>query len=274
MTFNPFNMTGTPFLILYGVLLMVTIIAGIAIPRWLRTEGRRQPIDDPDQLAVLCGGRARFADSLVTRLLTRGDLSMIGKNSFGAKPGARGATAAEMSVLSLAAPIQWSAIIRRLPDYAEPIEAKLVALGLWIDDGEKAGTRFWQTLPYMMLIAFGSIKLLVGEARHKPVGFLTGLLIVTVILAAIRFFAIDRRTAAGVDVVDVAKRQHQRLKIAPTTDEAALGVALFGTTVLAGSSFAAFHQMRAASGSSGGDSGGSSDGGSGCGGGGCGGCGG
>lgn len=274
MTLNPFDLTGGPFLTLYCVLLIVATVAAILIPYRMRAAGRRQRVTDPDMLAVLGGGRLRFADALVTRLLARGDLSMPTRDSFTVKPGAKGATAAEISILSLSSPIRWSAIASRLPGYAEAVERRLTAAGLWISAAEAARIRFWQTLPFMMLIGFGAIKLLVGEARHRPVGFLTGLLVLTLIAAAVRWFTIDRRTQAAIDAVAEAKRDHRRLKIAPTGDEAALGVALFGTTVLAGSAYADFHRMRAASdGGTGGDGGGSSDGGGGCGGGGCGGCG-
>jgi uncharacterized protein (TIGR04222 family) len=274
LTLNPFDLTGGPFLLLYGLMLVAAIATGALIPRWMRPEGRRQEVTDPDILAILGGGRTRFVDAVVARLLTRGDLRMASAKTFAARTGARGGTAAETAILTLSAPIEWSTIAGHLRGYAEPVETKLATLGLWIDKAGIDRLRFWQTLPYMMLIGFGAIKLMVGEARHRPVGILTGLLIMTLILAAIRWFTVDRRTAAAVHAIEDAQLRHSRLKIAPTADEAALGVALFGTMVLSGSAFGDFHRLRTTTGDSGsgGGDGSGSDGGGGCGGG-CGGCG-
>jgi uncharacterized protein (TIGR04222 family) len=275
LTLNPFDLTGGPFLLLYGLMLVAAIAAGALIPRRMRPEGRRQEVTDPDMLAMLGGGRTRFADGVVARLLTRGDLRMASAKTFAPRTGARGGTAAEIAILTLSAPIEWSTIAAHLRGYAEPVETKLARLGLWIDKAGIARLRFWQTLPYVVLIGFGAIKLMVGEARHRPVGILTSLLILTLILAAVRWLTVDRRTAAAVRAIADAQLRHSRLKIAPTADEAALGVALFGTMVLSGSAYGDFHRLRTTTGDSGsgGGDGSGSDGGGGCSGGGCGGCG-
>ncbi|MDK2769515.1 MAG: TIGR04222 domain-containing membrane protein [Sphingomonas sp.] len=80
---------------------------------------------------------------------------------------------------------------------------------------------------------------------------------------------------AGTEALSTARKNADRIRRAPQTGETAMAVALFGTAVLAGSEFDAFHKLRAASGDGGGSGGdsGSDGGGSGCGGGGCGGCG-
>jgi uncharacterized protein (TIGR04222 family) len=275
MGLGPFDLTGGPFLILYLVLLVAAAVAGFVIPVRLRPPGRKQDIVDPDVLAVLAGGKGRFVEALVARLLARGALVILGRSGFGAKAGASGNTAAEQRVLALTAPIKWTTIQSQIADYAEPVARKLAGSGLHMTDEEAARTRWWQTLPYVLLIGFGTIKLMVGEARGKPVGFLIGLLVVTAVFAAIRWFALDRRTQAAHDALAEAASRNERLKRAPTTSEIGTAVALFGTGVLAGSAWNDFHRMRSASSGDGGSSS-SSDGGSGCGGGGsgCGGCGG
>ena len=126
-------------------------------------------------------------------------------------------------------------------------------------------------LPLLALIAFGAIKLMVGLSRDRPVGFLVVLLIATAILAVIRWRAIDRCTRAGRAALARVRQEAERIKAAPTRQEMATAVALFGTAVLAGSAFAPLHTLRAGSSAgSGGCGGGGGDGG---GGGGCGGCG-
>lgn len=275
MGLGPFDLTGGPFLILYATLLLAAVVAGFIIPERLRPPGRKGSAPDPDMLAVLAGGKNRFVEAVVARLLARDALLLSGRNAFTPKPGARGDGAAELCVLALSAPIKWSTIQLQLADYADPVAGRLTGSGLYMSDEEASRVRWWQTLPYVLLIGFGTIKLMVGEARGKPVDFLIVLLFLTAICGAIRWFTLDRRTQAGREALADAASRHDRLKRAPTTGEIGTAVALFGTGVLAGSAWQDFHRMRTAgdSGSSSGDSSSSDGGGSGCGGGGCGGCG-
>lgn len=278
MSLGPFDMTGGPFLVLYGVLLVFTIVAGFAIPRWLRPAGRETArTKDPLELAWLAGGQTRVADTVVARLLSSRALEMTGDSKFRSVHRDAARNSAEASVLTMPGLIGWGDMERALKSYAEPIERKLVSAGMAISAGTSWQLRFWQTTPYFLLLAFGAIKWTVGSARDKPVGFLTALLILTAVLALIRFLAVDRKTRAGAEALDAATLQSGRLRDAPTNGEMDVAVALFGTTVLVGSGYAAFHTLRNPSssgdGGSGGDSGGDGGGG-GCGGGGCGGCGG
>ena len=275
MPLGPFDLTGGPFLLLYGALLVFTIVVGIAIPRWLRPEGRAPRNPDIDHLAFLAGGTSRFAEAVTTRLLATRQLVMDGKKFLAG--GLGGATAAERSVLALPQPASWEAVAGAIGRHADPIRERLVTDGLLMDGWTALQLRFWQTTPYLLLFAFGWTKVQIGEARGKPVGFLIALLVITVVFALLRFAVLDRRTRAGKEVIEEARERSERLRRAPAEGETGLAVALFGTAVLAGSAWGDFHRMRAASGdggSGGGGDGGSGCGGGGCGGGGCGGCGG
>jgi uncharacterized protein (TIGR04222 family) len=270
---SPFDLTGGPFLTLYGALFAMALVAGFIIPRWLRPDGGSTRALDPEQLAWLAGGRDRVSDSVVARLLANGSLSLIG-SKFDINAQGRGSTAAERSVLALRSPASWGKVDGALKRHSSAIEERLVASGLLIDGSTGWQMRFWQTLPYLLLIGFGAIKLDIGISRDRPVGFLTIFLVVTAVFALIRFLALDRRTRAAIEALSDARARSERLQRAPTPGEMDMAVALFGTAVLVGSGWAGFHQLRSASsGSDGGSS--SSDGGgsSGCGGGGCGGCG-
>ncbi len=267
MPLGPFDLTGGPFLLLYGALLIFTIIVGIAIPRWLKPEGRAPRNPDIDHLAFLAGGTSRFAEAVTTRLLATKQLVMDGKKFLAGELG--GTTAAERSVLALPQPANWDAVAGAIGRHADPIRERLIADGLLMDGWTGLQLRFWQTSPYFLLFAFGWTKLQIGEAREKPVGFLIALLVITGVLAMFRFALLDRRTRAGEEMLGEARERSERLRRAPAEGETGLAVALFGTTVLVGSAWGDFHRMRAASGDSG--SGGGGDGGSGCGGGGCGG---
>jgi len=275
MSLGPFDLTGGPFLQLYGVLLILTILAGLIIPRWLRPEGRTPRKTDTDHLAFLAGGSARFAEAVTTRLLATRQLVMDGKDKFLAG-GLGGGTPAERSVLALPQPASWGAISGAVGRHADPIRARLVADDLLMDSGTAWQMRFWQTSPYFLLFAFGWIKLEIGQARERPVGYLTLLLVLTAFLALIRFAILDRRTRAGRELLAETRARSERLSRGAAADETDLAVALFGTTVLVGSAWGDFHRMRTTSGDSGSGGGGDGGGGGGggCGGGGCGGCGG
>lgn len=274
MSLGPFDWTGGPFLILYLVLLVIVVIAGVIIPARQLPEGRRQKVSDPDQLAFLAGGRARFADGVVARLLAGRALVMNGKDKLDVRM-RNGTGAAENSVLALTAPLDWPRIERTLRPTANGLHQRLQRAGLMLTSAERSNLRYWALLPYLTLLMFGATKWFIGDARERPVGFLTVLLVVTAILALIRAFTIPKLTRAGVAALGDAREEADRIRRAPLTGEMGLAVALFGTTVLAGSDLDAFHRMRAASGGDGGSSGGDGGGdGGGCGGGGCGGCGG
>jgi len=275
MDLGPFDLAGGPFLKLYAVLFVLTLIAGLAIPRWLKPDGNDGRVDDADSLAYLAGGTARFTDAVVARLLSVRALALTGKDRFHAELRNAGRTPAERSVLAIPAEPKWPAIARVVKPHAEPIERKLVAGGLLMDRATLWQMRFWQTSPWLLLFVFGAIKWKVGEMRHRPVGILTAFLIVTLVFALIRFIAVDRRTRGGVVALQTARDRSARLRRAPTAPETDLAVALFGTVVLVGSGWDGFHKLRtASSGDSGGSSSDGGGGGGGCGGGGCGGCGG
>lgn len=274
MSLGPLDLPGGPFLQLYGILLAMTLVAGLIIPRWLRPEGRTPRNTDTDELAYLAGGSARYGDAVVSRMLAKRLLVIDTGDRFQAAK-VPGETPVERNVMALSQPARWRAIEHVVARHADGVRARLVDNDLLMDAATALQMRFWQTLPYFLLIGLGIAKLIVGEARHRPVGFLVMLLVLTAVLAVFRFAVVDRRTRAGIEVLDTARQRADRIRRAPASDETDLAVALFGTAVLAGSGWEGFHRMRTAS--SGGDSGssGGGDGGgsSGCGGGGCGGCG-
>jgi uncharacterized protein (TIGR04222 family) len=280
MSLGPFDLAGEPFLILYICLFAAAIVAGLVIPPRLRPEGQARTVGDPDQLALLAGGRVRFGDTVAARLLASGAVEMAGRNSFVIARERPSSSPAETAVMALPSPARWRDISATLKSYAEPLERQMVAAGLLMSDSERSNLRYWATLPYLMLFAFGLTKLVIGDLRDRPIGYLTILLIFTALAAALRWFVIDRRTWAGQRALADARGRAERIRKAPASDEVGLSVALFGTAVLAGSGWDDFHKLRSAA--AGGDAGSGSSSssgwggggdGAGCGGG-CGGCGG
>lgn len=276
MPLGPFDLNGPAFLQLYGVLFVLATLAALTVPHLLRPEGGAARTLSADEIAYLSGGRDRFCDTIVARLIAQGALAIGAGDRFWILTPGSGRTPAERRLLALPDRSKWSAVAATLAEAAPAVERRLVDAQLLMEAGARMWMRLWQSMPYLLLIGFGAIKLEVGAARDRPVGYLTLLLLLTTGSALVRFLVLDRRTRAGRRTVAEARANAGRLRRAPTASEADIAVALFGTAVLAGSPWAEYHRLRSASsgdGGSGGDSSSSSDGG-GDGGGGCGGCGG
>ncbi len=265
--FSHENWSGGQFLALYVILLFVAIYLGFAVPRYLRGRGSRVRALNTEDTAYLSGGAERLFELIVARLLTSQLVTVTTEKKFDIARTATARNASEASVLALPSPADWSAIKRVLGPHAETVRNDLVTDGQLMDGTRIKWIRIAQTLPYLLLIAFGISRWRYGDALDHPTGFLTALLILSAIFALMRWFTPEKRTRSGIAAIDAAQARAERLRRAPTADEIPLAVALFGTVVLAGSGWNDFHQMRTDGNSSG-------DGGGGCGGGGCGGCGG
>ncbi|WP_034160084.1 TIGR04222 domain-containing membrane protein, partial [Sphingomonas sp. ERG5] len=260
MSLGPFDLPGHEFLLLYVILLFLVAAAGRIIPRWLKPEGRDVILDDPDQLALLAGGKLRLADTVVTRLLNKGLLNVPDRHGFAIAGFPSGQNALERAVLALPTPLHWPTLAITIGRNAGPVERALIDRGLLMDKTTMLQMRFWQTLPYLMLLVFGATKWEVGTLRDKPVGYLSILLVITLVFTVIRWVTIDRLTRGGSAALRRARDGADRLRRAPLPQETDLAVALFGTTVLVGSSWSGFHTMRSQSGSDSGSSGGGGDG--------------
>ncbi len=268
MSFSHDDLSGGQFLALYGALLLFAIYLGFAIPHYLRARGRDPGTIDSEQAAYLAGGSDRFFDLVVTQLLSSRLIAVNPDRKIEIIERGTGRDPAEASLLALPSPLDWSAVENALRPHVHVIRHRLVAAGLLMDRMRVATIRLCQTLPYLLLIAFGISRWRYGTALDHPTGFLTALLILTAVFAVMRWLTWEPKTQSGIAAIEEAQARAERLRRAPTADETALAVALFGTTVLVGSSWNDLHLMRTG-GSGSGDAGGG-----GCGGGGCGGCGG
>jgi uncharacterized protein (TIGR04222 family) len=270
------TMTGSGFLWLYLLMLGASFALSKIMTMLLRPAGRTQSVTDVDQLALLNGGQARLAESAVARLMAGGAVSLSGVDKFRIERGRDAASTVEASILRLSGLSTWRDIESAIENPRDIIEHKMVRQELLASDDQLQKLRWAATLPFLLLLMLGLIRLMIGIERSAPVGLLTLLLVLTLGIALLRWFKVDRRTEAGLAAVKAAKASASRLRTAPLPDEMGTAVALFGTVVLVGSMFDGLYKFRTASGGDGGGffDGGSSDGGSGCGGGGCGGCGG
>lgn len=271
---NPLDWYGTEFLLLYGALLGVALLAGSAIAASLRLKGDSATISNPDELAVLSGNGDRLTEAVVSRLMARGALTIERKKDFISAPGAAARDELEATLLAMNNPVRWTAMRKALRGKRDEIRDNLVGRGLLLDRGDRLMLGLAAAMPLALLLALGLSKYMLGVARDRPVGILTVLMIITAGLFLWRWLATSELTKAGKAAYRDARNREARLRIAPRGEETGMAVALFGTAVIATSPIGDLHRLRAASGGSGDGAGGDGDGSGGCGGGGCGGCGG
>jgi uncharacterized protein (TIGR04222 family) len=267
--------TGSDFLLFYSVLLGLGMVAAWWISANLREAGRSSDSPDPEDVALLAGGRGRHTDTVIADLYTRGGLIAAESNKLAVSNPAVAASPAGRILLGVRQPFNCGEADKLLSVHVQRIAARLRREGLLLRDEDQLRLRWLSIAPFCALLMIGLYRQRAGSALGEPTGFLVMLMVLTVVLALIRFAKSDPRTRAGIEAVRDMRRSASRLSRAPQSGEAALAVALFGTGVLVGTPWEPVNAMRPQSGGDGGGSdGGSSDGGSGCGGGGCGGCGG
>ncbi len=270
--------TGSDFLIFYSALLFAGCFAAWWIPSQLRGTGRRGEALDAESVALLTGGRDRFADAVLADLFVRGALERSGKDRLAVVRGDIASGAAGKALLAAGGPMTRGEARRIIDLHAERIAVRLRRSGLLMWPEQHARLRWLSITPFAALFVLGLYRQRAGSALDEPTGFLLILMGLTAILAVIRFVQSDPRTASGLAAVGDLRTRSSRIAHAPRPEEASLAVALFGTGVLVGTPWEPVHALRQRGGDSGDGGGGSSDSsgdsGSGCGGGGCGGCGG
>lgn len=263
---GPLDGTASAFLWSYALLFAVAAAFSVVAPRVFRPAGRERPVADADEAGMLAGGRRRLVDTATVRLLVAGQLEMRGRRRVGPVGNARG--------LPVNAEAGWSELARGWRTHADAVHERLQRAGLLVDASTLWTLRGWAALPFLLLLALGMVRLVVGMARGESVELLVLFLLGTAAVLAVRLLALDERTKGGRVVLASLRERHDRLRRAPTRGEMDWGVALFGTAVLAGSDLAPYHEMRTSSGGDGGGGGGGCGSSDGDGGGGCGGCGG
>ncbi|GIX20336.1 MAG: hypothetical protein KatS3mg120_2012 [Erythrobacter sp.] len=183
---------------------------------------------------------------------------------------ARGALATApggRALLAAPAPFASAEADRLLAIEANRAIARLRRDGLMLAPDALAFMRWAVAAPFIPLFALGLYRQRLESADGGPIGLLGPLLALTVSLAVIRMFHIDRRTRGGIAALEAARAKAKTLRAAPGADEAARAVALFGTGVLVGTAWEPVHTLRQqGSGADAGDGGGGdSGGGDGCG---------
>ncbi len=280
---NPLDWPAQPFLWMYAVGGLVAILMSV----WQR---RRIVQEGPDgaavqglsahQLAVLAEGRTRLTDTVIADALESGAVRVADAN--GRLEVADERLASHHREVADAA--RNSANLQQTNELLEPLFAKTVKSlerrGLIFNGENIQGVALASAIIPLTWAAFGIVRFVVGLQRSMPVGFLALMTVFMLAVGAWFLISRPRLTRKGRVTLAAALARHERAVRAPQANrgELPIAVALAGTSVMATTAYAGYHQARvaqtAATDGGGTDHDGGADGGAGCGGGGCGGCGG
>lgn len=250
--------TGSDFLLFYTILIGASVWAAWWLPAHLRDIGRRGEPRDAEDFALLAGGPARFADSVIADLYARGALvPMADGKLMAAQPGVS-ASPAGRALLAARTPFGRGEAETLLAIHASRALARLRRGRLIMRPEALSRLRWLSIVPFACVFVFGLYRQRAGSAEGEPTGYLVTLLGVTLAAALFRFVRFDRRTTAGIEAVEQARAKASWVGRAPQPGEAALAVALFGTGVLVGTPWEQVHALRQQGGGSGSSSGGDS----------------
>jgi uncharacterized protein (TIGR04222 family) len=175
-------MTGPQFLALYWSALGLAIVVGIALIVWVRRAPSGPPLDlDPYGVALLSGGWKRVGDTALAGLASRGQVRVSRSSGYTPVATARPADGFEDAVLqelrgrgrtsypAMATSPAALDLHRRMAD------AGLVRRPERARRGKKLGWVF-----FLLLVA-GVVRLITGIANDRPVGYLVGSLVATLV---------------------------------------------------------------------------------------------
>lgn len=261
------------FLVIFAGLVVLGWLLALVVPLILRPVGEPNVPANAGLYAALASGKSRYAEAIMAGLLASGRLEMEGK-TFHVRDRQAASGGAESRLMSLGDSFGWKSFARAIDSGYQADRDALIEGGLLTGSGQAFPLRLIAAVPMMLIVLLGLYRLQAGRALGEPIGILAVLIVLGLVVIGWRLLDGLRLTREGKRALRDARQENVGLKRAPTREQMALGVAIFGTAVLAGTPYDPLHAMRHSSGGDAGYAGDGGDGGSGCGGGGCGGCGG
>ena len=277
---NPLNFTGPEFLGFYLLVVSAALVLAFILRWYLRKPAWQEPDVssslDAYEIAYLVGGSNRATDTAIVSLVQREHLQPL-THSF--ELGTALPSDSEPLECAIAQAVEQSGrpsqIRQSVISATSLIGERLQNLGLIVNSSQAQVVQFLSALPVFAVLLLGMVKIGVGVSRHKPVGFL---MILCLITAVVGFVLLNKphRSRYGDRTLKKLQAKYQNLQqpSESTLDQLELAFALFGRAVLVDSSLADIKRLLAPPSSTSSSDSGSVGGDSGCGGGGCGGCGG
>lgn len=260
---NVFDWTGTPFLVLY-MILMGAALTVLLTTRWLRGTATdsmgsdatiRLQNEDPYVVAGLVDGARGILQAGLAALAARGLIeshsatpAWIGR-SKNAQPGnLTGIEAAIWEAIPADREIEFRTLRKELKPHFAKVREKVQARGWEPSTATLNTARLWRALLVLALVGIGIAKIAIGISRDRPVGFLVVLTLATLLFGLILAFRIPRRTRSGEALVTRSRAEEaeirQSLREPSLSPEWSLPmmVALFGGTALAGTTLASWQR--------------------------------
>ncbi|NEQ85031.1 MAG: TIGR04222 domain-containing membrane protein, partial [Moorea sp. SIO2I5] len=285
-TINPLNFTGPLFLGFYQVLLTAAVVLAYGL-RWYLRQPASAPYGtsislDPYETAYLVGGQQLAIDTAIVNLVQEQHLKPVPEDRRLEliNPLRNKTNPLELKIENAVKIGQSITQIRASAASAtDHIRDRLTDLNLLLTEDQAKSAQQYPALPLFAVLLLGISKIIVGISRHKPVGFLMILCLMTAIIGLGFLVVPVKHSRYGDTVLDNLRDTHWMLQNPKDNSQLALAFALFGSTVL--SQYGLQNLLKvfnppSYSGNSGGCGGsgcGGGGGGGGCGGG-CGGCGG
>jgi uncharacterized protein (TIGR04222 family) len=265
---NPLDWTAGPFLTFYASTALLIWLAAWLVRRNIGESAPAHPTLTAPELAYLAGGDQRVGDAIITGLLTSNSATLssdgrtidIDGTKLGIEP-----DLAPFAQAGLSGPLKRRDFQKKIRPGLDYIRRRLTELGLCPGPSLLPAYRLKIFALFAVPLVLGLAKVQIGMERHKPVGFLIIVLIITAIVA-LYFLSAPRLTRAGHEVLAAVQLQHSRAARAPLENELMLAVALTGLVVLSGTPYNPLYAASRSDGSSGGGCGGGGGGGGGCGG--------
>lgn len=248
---NPLDWTGPEFLKLYISVQIATLFLALIVRWWLRQPagvvGTTTLENSPYECAYLAGGVNNATDAAIVRLIQRGALAMdAGSLRLSRKGDGLEASAhpLEQSVYQ-AVDAETGSLLARVRQSAAPsadkLRQRLDQLELLIPEARANLVRWLPTLLMAAVACFGFAKIVIGLNRHRPVGYLVVLVLITGVAAFVLLRLPCFRTRRGDQALEKLKRDNAALEFtagrrsyALTDADLVMAVGLFGVGVLAG----------------------------------------
>lgn len=271
------NLRGPDFLRVYAIVVALGVVVALAVPLiiYLMSSAKAARRDfSAEEVAFVRGGRHASVLVALAKLLHHGAITSNAQGKI-----VPTAATDKLDETELMRSVRLSSLttskVSSQPNVravCARIEEALIRDRLLLSTQEHFWSAIFPVLVSASVIGFGLIKLSIGLERGKPVGLLCVIMVILGVATIAFALNVPRRTRAGTALLRRLREKHERLNLAPRSEERPLAVALFGVSALYGTELAA-HVRRyfptSGNGSSG--CGGSGCSGGGCGGGGCGG---
>lgn len=223
---DPWGVSGPEFIRLYLVGLAVAALFALVVRQFVRSSGKRsgqgagaisQPLTS-NEVAYLAGGSARVAEAAVARLIGAGllhpsrggDVSAVGDAG-----GAGVADAVDRTVLTDVTRFGRRSIRvlvdrTRRSDAVRAVGVGLADKGLLVEESSARGRAWIGVLPILALFAAGVVRWANGLSEDRPVGWLSVLLVLTMVVAWVAWSRLrkpaGRATRRGTEALRGAAR--------------------------------------------------------------------